>query len=1143
MRVKEIIFMVEQDPEGGYTAKALGQSVFTEAGTLEKLKKNIKDALKCHFDKDEDIPSIIRLHIVPTMEERFLVSGKAGSGKTHLILQKFLQYVKKHKEDNVIFILPTHSQVEHIRDHILTLKQVQGSKFNGYLDTGLVTFSVLANKILDSVDNTTLQKPLNESEKDLILSGILKDSDKGYFSEVSGYAGFKSAFLNFVREIKENSLDPLSFKGVLKTIQTGNIHSPLNLKCNELVKLYEHYQQTLNKKGLMDKEDFLAQALSRLNKDIFSEVELLLIDGFHDYTQLELKFIKKLTSLIPNVYVTLPYQISDPVSPAFQASHKTYSSLSELNLQELRLEKNKRTSCQMLRHIEANIFSPYNRSFPPARPAMPFGRVPIRAGSPEPEHSDTSLQITAAANVQDEVEQIARRIRKLTYRDGYTFSQIAVIFRNIEKYQDIVEDTFERFSIPVRIYGKKPLKDNPLIKAIMNTTGIFMQKWQDEAVWKVLKSNTGIDRNLVNRLEHEYLKRGNINDCNKWLKLTSVPELKPVNNFLKQLKKIFSNLEGRHPFSYYCKYYIDIVNLLYKAAFAPFRESIDEANINTAEGNHHHQEVSDLIKSDAGSLKEFMAILNNNTLNELSMDAGILTFEEFSSILDSQMALSSYRKADRRKEVVNVINALEARQWEIRVVFVGGLLEKEFPGQVQEDLFLKDFYRRKLNATGKIALREASGQMDEERYLFYIAVTRAKERLYLSYPSANSSGNPTLPSFFLSDIQKLFPEKILQGITIQRNLSRMIPEPEDIITSTDSKNFVYYHLNTPYVSEKEQNKKDIALWLYNNTEDDASLRKELCSLTKLIDSYNNLKLKFFDKRIVEKISEPSTGFSPTRLKDYAQCPYKYFGSSILKLRHAIPKSLDLLMQGTIIHKVLEEYFKHAQKKDITEIFNDVFDQKTRGMVTGFEELKIKNEMLKTLLTFESMERKSDLSTLKPSMFETKFGNGEHLEISDGKKSHIEISGKIDRVDISEVNGEKVGIIIDYKYGQTEFKLTELEEGLDLQLPIYILALRDVFKIVPIAAEFYALKTSEKTGIYNRELIDKLKLNIKPAKKSLSVNNKEFNKRIKDAENHILQFSKEIRNGRIELAPANIDRCGEGNCDFANVCRIDKWRLR
>jgi ATP-dependent helicase/nuclease subunit B len=1062
------------------------------------------------------------------MQERFLVSGKAGSGKTHLVLQKFLHFVEEHKEDNVILILPTHSQVEHIRDHIL-----RTSEFKGYLDTGLVTFSGLANKILDSVDNTTLQKPLNEGEKDLILSDILKDADKGYFSEVSGYAGFKSAFLNFVREIKENSLDPLSFKAVLKTIQTGRNHSPLNLKCNELVKLYERYQQDLNKKGLMDKEDFLAQALSHLNKDIFSEVELLLIDGFHDYTQLELKFIKKLTSLIPNVYVTLPYQISDPVSPAFQVSHKTYSRLSKLCLQELRLEENRRTPCQMLRHIEADIFSPYKRSF-----------------SPEPEHSDTSLQITAAANVQDEVEQIARMIRKLTYRDGYTFSQIAVIFRNIEKYQDIVEDTFTRFSIPVRIYGRKSLKDNPLIKAIINTTSIFTNKWQDETVWKVLKYNTGIERNLINKLEQKYLKRGNINNYNKWFELASIPECEPVSNFLKQLKKIFTNLEGRHTFSYYCKYYIDIANLFYKPAFASFRESINEVNVNTAEVNHnHHQEISDLIKSDAGALNEFMAILNNTTLgdlSEISNDTGNLKFEEFSRILDSQVALTSYRKVDRRKEVVNVINVLEARQWEMPVVFVGGLLEKEFPRQVREDLFLKDFHRKKLNATGKIALREASEQMDEERYLFYIAVTRAKERLYLSYPSANSNGNLTLPSFFLSDTQKLFPEEILQGITIRRNLSKLIPEPEDIITSTDSKNFVYYHLNTPYVSEKEQNKKDIALWLYNNAEDDASLRKELCSLTKLIDSYNNLKLKLFDEKIVKKISETSTRFSPTKLKDYAQCPYKYFGSSTLKLRQAIPKSLDSRLQGSIIHKVLEKYFKDTgETKNITGIFADIFNQEARGMVTGFEELKVRNEMLNTLLTFESMERESNLPTFKPSMFEAKFGDEEieTLKIGDRDKGGIEISGKIDRVDISEVNGEKVGIIIDYKYGQTEFRLTELEEGLDLQLPIYILALRDVFKIVPIAAEFYALKTSKKTGIYNRELIDKLKLNIKPAKKSLSVDTKEFNKRLKDAEDHILKFSREIRKGRIELAPANIDLCGEGNCDFANVCRIDKWRLR
>jgi hypothetical protein len=61
---KEIIFLVEEDIDGGFTAKSLGYSIFTEGENLEELKKNILDALKCHFEKGEDIPKIIRLHIV-----------------------------------------------------------------------------------------------------------------------------------------------------------------------------------------------------------------------------------------------------------------------------------------------------------------------------------------------------------------------------------------------------------------------------------------------------------------------------------------------------------------------------------------------------------------------------------------------------------------------------------------------------------------------------------------------------------------------------------------------------------------------------------------------------------------------------------------------------------------------------------------------------------------------------------------------------------------------------------------------------------------------------------------------------------------------------------------------------------------------
>jgi len=59
----EIIFMIEESLEGGFVARAIGQSIVTEAETLESLKEMIRDAVKCHFETDQ-LPRIIRLHFV-----------------------------------------------------------------------------------------------------------------------------------------------------------------------------------------------------------------------------------------------------------------------------------------------------------------------------------------------------------------------------------------------------------------------------------------------------------------------------------------------------------------------------------------------------------------------------------------------------------------------------------------------------------------------------------------------------------------------------------------------------------------------------------------------------------------------------------------------------------------------------------------------------------------------------------------------------------------------------------------------------------------------------------------------------------------------------------------------------------------------
>ena len=59
----ELFFIVEEDAESGFIAKAVGESIFTEADDLEQLRRNVREAVICHFENPDDRPKVIRLHL------------------------------------------------------------------------------------------------------------------------------------------------------------------------------------------------------------------------------------------------------------------------------------------------------------------------------------------------------------------------------------------------------------------------------------------------------------------------------------------------------------------------------------------------------------------------------------------------------------------------------------------------------------------------------------------------------------------------------------------------------------------------------------------------------------------------------------------------------------------------------------------------------------------------------------------------------------------------------------------------------------------------------------------------------------------------------------------------------------------------
>jgi hypothetical protein len=62
--MSELVFQVEEDADGGFTAKAAGAAIFTEADSIEELRRNVREAVECYYDRPSDMPKVIRLHFI-----------------------------------------------------------------------------------------------------------------------------------------------------------------------------------------------------------------------------------------------------------------------------------------------------------------------------------------------------------------------------------------------------------------------------------------------------------------------------------------------------------------------------------------------------------------------------------------------------------------------------------------------------------------------------------------------------------------------------------------------------------------------------------------------------------------------------------------------------------------------------------------------------------------------------------------------------------------------------------------------------------------------------------------------------------------------------------------------------------------------
>ncbi len=372
---------------------------------------------------------------------------------------------------------------------------------------------------------------------------------------------------------------------------------------------------------------------------------------------------------------------------------------------------------------------------------MGFGEERMARTRPAP-----VLALVKAPGIEREAEEIARRILEQAAA-GRPFREMGIVVRAEDTYVPVLRTTLERFGIPARFYFDEDLERHPAARFLSGLVDAMLGGWDHAQTLAVLRlAPRFADSNAMDRFDFDV--RGQIPNAGlgELKSLLVGPEGRPRSPGAERLLHKIDSLASIEEWRSFALAPKDWAARL-KTAGSLFRPARPFAGVD------HGMAIE--LRGQAAVLKEF-----DEALDEAAgaLEAGRpMHLADFWRAVKAVLRLKPLRVPDRRRNVVHVLSAPEARQWVLPVVFICGMVEKQFPQFHRQEPFFPDAARCRLNAAG-IRVRTAEEFEREERALFDSAVTRATLVATLSYPEFDARGDRNLPSLFLEELQ-LVPEE------------------------------------------------------------------------------------------------------------------------------------------------------------------------------------------------------------------------------------------------------------------------------------------------------------------------------------------------------------------------------------------------
>ncbi|HPS54520.1 MAG TPA: exodeoxyribonuclease V subunit gamma [Sedimentisphaerales bacterium] len=1107
------------------------------------------------------------------------VLGRSGTGKSRLCIDEIIDSLCKDDQNCPLILLVPEQATYQAEKAILSSGETAGYSRLEVLSFERLKFKVIGERVLPV---------LSTLGREMILHKIIREKADSLevFGSLSKGSGISVQAANLISELHRYSKEPEDVLRLTEMLKSDWANQLTCAKFRDIGLIFREYLGFIE--GRFDDPDMqLREVCKKVADADFVKGAKIWVDGFAGFSTTESALLMELLKVSSQSKIAL---CLDPVTvdpknlnenSLFYPTEKTYAQLvdsvkqSGIKLAEpIILDEAKRfVKSKPLEIVEKNLFE--------------FGYKSTTQAE--------GINIISAANVRTESAFIAKEILRLVKDQGYRYRDIAVIVSDIQQYQHYISAYFTDYGIPFFIDHRRLLNKHAVIGFFCSAFKAIASAFETEDVIAYLKSEfCQVEKDDVNLLENYCLAFGV--SGRDWIAKQSwdfagsgnkVFDDKKIDAIRKQAVGALMKFKGFLT----CNEDGKLSSVAFTNAIFDFLESLGVSD-KIADWIWQAQQSGDfgLAEEHRQFYDKFVDVFDK--LAEVFGDDE-LTFADYFSIVNSAFSQLKLAFIPPTVDQVLVGSIERSRHPDLRAVFLAGATQKQFPSAVRRGGMLTDNDREVAGANNFELEGTASQSLIQRQYLAYIAFTRASERLYICYPACDEKGNAEVPSQFISNVTRLFEtveERFVSEVDFDPAYIHNKMQLADMLCSGVGKS----------VYDVDSDRREQLLDLLAGVKQDESL----CDVGCLVeDSLGYKNAASIEAATVEKLLGNDLSVSATGLGIFANCGYRYFAKYVLELKERDNFKMRPLELGEFYHKVLDRLIKETikrgfdiakmEKEQLKQLLDEVLEItisedpfisnfNCRGEHNAFI-IRQSQEILEDfVLAMSELISAGDFRPLKSELNFGRDGAAFEIELQAGRK--LSFNGKIDRIDVAEVDGKRMALVFDYKLNSKTFNWSQFYNGLDVQMPLYLLAVRKsigkTLGIDDVAGAFYMpvkisygkgslAETEVKSdkflykpkGLFDGRYIGSIDNNCEQGNSkyysffiskegdpygrygtSSAVKADDFELILKFTEKKVVELGKDIFTGKIDIRPGRLKKKSPcSNCEFKALCRFD-WQI-